>query len=177
MPPKVHLIFLCCGRCCRNSSLAILLREFFARSAPPFEPRKRRFRRDLTTSKFWSSNQRVLPLFLGLLAQNGRLKQAQMQRGDQKRVWKILRAFGSVFSARTTPCGGPRTVFQTAAFIRLVPNNSLPKPSRAFSGHSHSHSQCLRHRMRVEHNDAASLQTNHIRHPSKRIEEESKSPP
>jgi hypothetical protein len=32
-PPEVRVIFLFCGRCCRKSSLEILLREFFARPA------------------------------------------------------------------------------------------------------------------------------------------------
>ena len=159
-PPEVRVIFFCCGRWCRKSSLEIILREFFGRPAPP-----------LWTSKVpfsaWSYNFHILGLqnehFALVFGAVGperpdRANIAQMQRGDQKRVWKILRAFGSVFSAGTTPCGGPRNVFQTTAFKRLVPNNSLPRPSRAFSGHSPFHSQCLRHRMLVAHNDAASLQ-------------------
>jgi hypothetical protein len=66
--------FLFAAARAENRRLKSSFVDFWA--APP----PRRFWRDLLTSKFWSSKQRVLPLFLGLLAQNGRIEQKSLKR-------------------------------------------------------------------------------------------------
>ena len=153
--------------------------NFLAAPPPPFEPRKCRFRRDLTTSTFWVFKTSILPLFLGLLAQNGRIEQTSLKCNavTKNAFGKSCERLVLFLALERPPVGGQEMCFKpllsNAWFrITLCPNPAGLFPVTVRFIHNACVTECLLHTM-TRH----LCNQSHTRHPSKRIEEESKSPP